>query len=162
MSEMKLTYGGPAIHKIEKYNPTEVIVRLEREHPRATRDQIEKLFLAEIEDDKDYRTPALRYFFWNAWMGLHPESRSSPRSKQPQQLAAKTRQLADTYVEKIKQNIIIGELMTPLNKKLADCTGTELIKVGGVYTRIGEIVKRRKVGAVLTEDQLWKLWKESK
>lgn len=156
----KFTYAGPALHKIERYNPTQVIARLERENPRRSRDEIERLFIAEIEDDVDYRTPALKYYFWHAWNGLHPEKRPPPASN-PKQRANMQAQ-AKTFLETMKRNVIISELLMQNGKKVADCTGTEMAKFGGFYAKIGQIVKGRKVGAVLTEEQLRKLWQESR
>lgn len=159
MIDLQATYGGPAVHKTEKFNPTEILVRLISENPGTSRGAIEKLFIAEIEDDKDYRTPALKYFFWNAWVGLHPRRRKSRQKTKRQE--AKMRQAVAEKVQQLKRAVIISELLMPNNKTVAECTGTEMTKFGRFGAKVGMLVGHRKVGAVLSEDQLWKLWKEA-
>jgi hypothetical protein len=160
MIELNAIYGGPAVHKTEKFNPTEVLIRLIDENPSARRDAIEKLFIAEIEDDRDYRTPALKYFFWNAWAGLHP-ARHKSRVKTRQQ-QTEMRQAIDEKIQQIKRAVIISELIMPNDKTVAQCTGLEMTKFGKFGTKVGKIAGRHKVGATLSEEQLWKLWQESK
>ncbi len=162
MIDLQATYGGPAIHKTERLNPTEVLVRLIDENPGVARDVIEKLFIAEIEDDKDYRTPVIKYFFINAWSGLHPvhSKKVSSRARAAQQ-AADSRAVAEK-VQQLKKAVIISELLMPNNKKVADCTGIEMMKFGKWHAAVGKIVKRRVVGKVLNEEQLYDLWRKQK
>lgn len=150
-----LTYGGPAVHKTERYNPTEILVRLIKDNPKKSREAIERLWLAEVEDDPEYRTPALKYYFFNAWTGLHP---NRPPRRAAKSEAAQINASVAHVVEKLKRAIIISELIQPNGKKIADCTGTEMGKFGKFGIAVSGIVKRRKVGAVLTEEQLYKLW----
>lgn len=159
MIDIQAVYAGPMIHKTEKFNPTEVLVRLIDENPGASRDVVERLFIAEIEEDRDYRTPVLKYFFFNAWMGLHPERRQKSRERNMLQ-KAELKQAAAENIQRIKRAVIISELMMPNNKKVADCTGIEMAKFGKFGAKIGKLVQRRKVGAVLSEQQLWKMYQD--
>lgn len=162
MIDLQATYGGPAIHKTERLNPTEVIVRLIEENPGASRDVLEKLFISEIEDDPDYRTPVIKYFFINAWSGLHPLARRKVSKREIEQRIAEERQAVEKDVQRLKRAVILSELVMPNNKKVADCTGTEMMKFGKWHAAVGKIVKRRKVGAVLTEEQLYEIWRKQK
>lgn len=154
MFELNGIYAGPAVNKTKTSNPTEVMVRLIQKHPDASYETIEKKVIAKIEDDEDLRTPALQYFCRNAWSSLH---RTTPYRRNNAETA---RQIAEG-VQRAKQ-IVLLELIAPNGKRVGDCTGIEMTKFGGFYAKIGKAVGRRKVGAVLSEDQLWKLWKESK
>lgn len=162
MIDLQATYGGPAIHKTERLNPTEVIVRLIEENPGASRDVLEKLFIAEIEDDRDYRTPVLKYFFINAWSGLHPLARRKVSKREIEQRITEERQAVEKKFQELKRAVILSELIMPNNKKVADCTGIEMMKFGKWHAAVGKIVKRRVVGKVLNEEQLYDLWRKSK
>lgn len=162
MINLQATYGGPAIHKTERLNPTEVIVRLIEENPGASRDVLEKLFIAEIEEDPDYRTPVIKYFFINAWSGLHPVHSRKHSRKETERRAAEERQEVEKKVQQLKRAVILSELIMPNNKKVSECTGTEMMKFGKWHAAVGKIVKRRVVGKVLNEDQLYDLWKKTK
>lgn len=56
--------------------------------------------------------------------------------------------------ESIRHNFSLLQMDTPLGKPLSQCTGTELIKIGGWYASVGRRVGRRKVSSVMTEDML--------
>lgn len=161
MIELDSVYAGPAINKLEKFNPLDIVVRLIDENPGASRDVLEKLFIEEVEEDKDYRRPALKYYFQNNWKTLMDPRPRARRAKNERQ-EAETRRAVAEDVQKLKRAIIISELLMPNNKKVADCTGVEMGKFGKFGAKVAKIVKRRKVGVVLTEEQLYKLWQESK
>ena len=56
-----------------------------------------------------------------------------------------------------KQAMILLDFVMPNDKELRDCTGTEVAKFGGKFVEIGQKAGKRKVGAVLTDDDLRKL-----
>ena len=155
MIELNAIYGGPAVHKTERANPTELIIGLKDANPTSSKEVIERLFLNAIFGDitlpePDYLTPIGKYYFHNAWTQLRCNPRRSKR--RPVNVATRKHE-----VEKIKQKIasvIIGELLMPNGKMVKDCTGTEMVKYGGHWARMGRIAKRKKVGDVLSEQQL--------
>lgn len=153
MTMTNATYGGPAIHKTEQLNPTEIIARLIKEKPKASREVIEHMFIAEVEEDREYIKPCLKYYFWNAWNGLHPKQRARPTT-----IREEDRRVISETVRKIKASIVLSELIMPNGKMLAKCTGTEVAKVSKFGAAIAAVAKRKRIGEVLTEKQLLKLW----
>lgn len=145
---LEATYAGPVVHKTEKVNPTEVISRLIRQRPRATKETIERLFIAEIEDDQKYMVPIVRYFFLNAWNSLHPVRRSPGKIDKAE---------VDKVANRLRA-VIIGELIMPNGKQVAACTGTEMTVFGDFGTEVGRIAKRKVVGKVLNEQALVEIW----
>lgn len=144
-------YGGPAVHKTEQSNPTEIIVRLRKKHPHLTRDQIETRFLDQVASDEDLVTPCLKYYFLNAWRGL--EASKTRRPMTGEEIALAQQRL---------RAVIIGDLLTPHGKKVKDCTGTEMAVCGKFGAEVARIVKRRVVGNVLDETELLAIWKTVK
>jgi hypothetical protein len=54
------------------------------------------------------------------------------------------------------------KVTAPNGLKLADCTGAECRKFGGLYTEIGEAVSANKtVGEQLTKEEAQRLWREA-
>lgn len=155
MIELHATYAGPAIRKTEAANPTEIVTRLVEQNPEASRDVIIQLFVREIIDDEALVTACLKYFAWHAWQGLQPRKQ---RRQTSSDRAARAKAVG-AIVEKLRRAVIISELLMPNNKPVAQCTGTEMAKFGRFGAAVSKIAKRRKVGDVMSEDQLWKLWK---
>ena len=147
---LAIEYGGPTVHKTEQSNPTEIIVRLRKKHPRYTRDQIEERFLAEIAGDEDLVTPCLKYYFLNAWRGLEVRAKPNPVSSDKIALAAQR-----------LRSVIISDLIMPNGKKIKDCTGTEMRTFGNFGIEVAQIVKRGVVSKFLDETELRALWKRT-
>lgn len=151
------TYAGPMLHKTERHNPTELIVRLMEKHPGADRQEIETMFIANVIDDHDYLMPCLKYFFFNAWTGLHPK---------PGKPSKTISRRASTAVSAIKKAIVIGELLMPNGKTVRKCTGFEMRRIGGRFSKFGtacaKIAKGRKIENAIPEKDLLKLWQQHK
>jgi hypothetical protein len=148
---LQATYAGPFVHKTEKHNPTEIIVRLEKKYPRASQEKIERLFLAEVEEAREYLIPCLRYYFLNAWVGLHPAPRRAPAHRI-------SKDEVDKAERRLKAAVVLSEMVMPNGKKLAMCTGTEMATFGRFGAAVAKRAKRQVVGKVLKERDLTDIW----
>lgn len=63
---------------------------------------------------------------------------------------------ASAVVDAIKQ-VALMDLMMPNGKKARDCRGTELVKFGGKWAKIGRQAGRKIMGTVFDEDGLRKI-----
>lgn len=149
---MTYVYGGPEMRKAHRTSPTELLTRMfERFPDRDFEEHLEK-FSDAVRSSDDMLEPILRYFVRNAWSDFRRRENAQRARAEPAREERRRAAIAAT-VERIR-SVVIGDILMANGKTVNDCTGTEMKKFGGAWTRIGEIAKRRKVGDVLSEQAL--------
>lgn len=136
-------------------NPDHIIASLVERHPDRSRDHIERLFISKVDDDPALLQLFISYYFGHAWARLKRSLLVPARTEEI------SRQVAEMEI-KLRRSVILSEMIMHNGKKLAECTGIEATKFGGFYAKVGQIAKRRKIGTVMTEAQLWDLWQRHK
>ena len=139
-------------------NPRELLRRIIDGKPKADEAKWRESFWKEIEDDKDYLQAIVEY-----WLDNNLRSLSDPK------LARRTHGLQKQAISSVKATVAqrirttLLELKMPNGKTLGNCTGMECAKFGGWLTEVGNVVPAStKVADHLSEDEVRKLWHESK
>jgi hypothetical protein len=157
--ELNATYGGPAIRKTVAANPSEIFTRLHSLHPSLSRDALIEAFVQEIKEDEELVTACIKYFGWHAWQGLN--RRTAPKPYRPKAPPSTEDQRVVVEIAQKLRRVVISSILMPNGKTFAECTGTEVAKVSKFGAAVAKIVGRRKVGSVLDEKALSKLWKQN-
>ena len=155
--------------------------RLRDENPRASKSEVEVLYMAEYRQDDDLIEAAGIRVFGNDYESLMAQEDAEP---QPQSAPVRQRQAVERVQQPVRpirrvsaadlaaigqrvRNIILLELPTANGKKLGDCTAPELRALGGWHftlaDRIGddttiarESVARTRRGAFAMRQASWR------
>lgn len=126
------------------------IAKLRDDNPQATEDRLIKLFADAMREDDDLLNAAAEYAVINAVNSIVRTSVAREPIK-PVERAERAKQQA-VMVESVKEQIMMLNMEMPNGKRMRWCTGAEMVKFGGAYTRIGKKVGTTKtVGQVLDE-----------
>lgn len=104
-----------------------MLLRLMRQHPGATREELETMYLAEMEASKALTQEAGRRCFDNDFRSTQRAVRT-PRPIDAGELAAANERLA---------KVVLLDLLMPNGKKLRDCTGKDCKAAGGWLMLVG-------------------------
>ena len=151
--ELNLGHKGATRQSWREKDVRELVVRLIEGHPRATRHDLIRLFKEQMREDDDYLDAAADYVVTNAMNALElaqgRQKRAQPEAK------AKVEAEAKSMVQTIKDQIIVLNLEMPNGQRMRYCTGAQMEKFGGAYSRIGKKVgKTKRVGEVMNEKQV--------
>lgn len=129
------------------------IAELRDANPQATEDRLIKLFAERMKEDDDLLNAAAEYAVINAVNSITRTSAARQPAK-PEERAARAQQQT-ALVENIKGQIMMLNMEMPNGKRMRWCTGAEMVKFGGAFTKIGKKVGSAKtVGSVLDEKQV--------
>jgi hypothetical protein len=135
-----------------------VLLRLITEHPDASREELEELYLAKTEMVPALVEEALRRAFDNDMDQIQKPPRRRPRPSAADVEAAKA--AVHETVERIKE-VVLLDLVQPNGKKLRDCTGADVrafeAQMPSWFKAIAAKVKPEEiVGEVLSEAEVRK------
>jgi hypothetical protein len=135
-----------------------VLLRLISEHPDASREELEALYLAKTEMVPALVEEALRRAFDNDLDQIRKPPRRRPRPSAADVEAAKA--AVDETVERIKE-VVLLDLVQPNGKKLRDCTGADVrafeAQMPSWFKAIAAKVKPEEiVGEILSEAEVRK------
>ena len=159
MSALNEGVYGAKVQSWRESNPRDMLWRIMKELP--TKKEAFKQFMSEIKDpdNEDYLDVALEYWFTLNYRSLSNESvpavEKVVHKQQKQREVEEVKEEVQAVIR--KQAMILLDFVMPNDKALRDCTGTEVAKFGGKFVEIGQKAGKRKVGAVLTDDDLRKL-----
>ena len=130
----------------------QLVIALVDENPNTTDEHLIQMAIQRMREDEEWLMAAGEYAVMQTLNTMHARHRSSPVSSQQRAQASAERQ---TIVENIKQQIMLLNLEMPNGKRMRWCTGAEMEKFGGAFSRIGKKVgKSKTVGQVLSEEQV--------
>ena len=165
-----MTFSEPGIRPSKRAtwresNPRVLLQRIAKEHPKASEEELWKLFREELQDDEDYLWSAVRYCFDASMVALlrgdPPKSPAGPgRTARPSSSTT-----ASPIEKRVEQEIQIKLLVTPMpnGKTLGQCTAPECARAGGWLAILAKKIPARKtVADVFTEQQLFATWKATK
>lgn len=146
--------GASFVAKRSPANPRQMLVDMIEGNPGASKDYLFDKFRELISEDDDCMRAVAWYFFVNFY-----EYETTTRNRKPNhqgRVASQARQRV--MVERIKQKIILMDLILPSGKRLGDSTFADCAKAGGWFAKLARSGKPGQiVGKVLTEAQLKKL-----
>lgn len=129
------------------------IAELRAENPSATEESLVALFAKRLREDDDLLNAAAEYAVINAVNSIARAAvaRTPPS---PQERAAIAERQSE-MVQSIKEQIMLLNMEMPNGKRMRWCTGAEMQKFGGAFTKIGKRVGSTKlVGSVMDEKQV--------
>ena len=131
--------------------PSELLIQLHQRFPAESKKEAQQRFINRALEDDEIITAALR-----DWYSLNYRRLTVRRPEEEEIRKPRKDKTAEI------KNEIIGNMLNfvmPTGKTLADTTGRECIRAGGIFVRIGKKVGPGKlVGKVLTNQQLMKLF----
>jgi hypothetical protein len=162
--ETDAVYAGPAVHKTSRFNPTKVLLDLREQHPKSDRAVLLALFRARmieaVREDDDCLHPLSDAYFYREWANIEAyESRADRRGQSKKRPPRKpTDDMKETIKESIRRAVLLDTKL-PDGRPARDHTFAEMNQFGGFWQHIATKGKPgQKVGAVLTDDQVQKLW----
>ena len=138
----------------------EIFHELQRQHPKADNDRLTKLLYERVVDDETAGMAACAYIvktMSNAQESYERNKPEPPARPTAEEIAA--RQEADVVQRaSIKAQILLLNLPMPNGKLARNCTGAELIEIGGGWIKVGKKIGVRSIlGQSLNEEELRKL-----
>ena len=161
------TYGAKR-QTFEKVSPRSILLELYRRHPRASDDEINKMFTDRVIDDVEMLRPIIVYWLAGNRPSLKrsqaPSTLKMPKQRQEEitQQSERVEAIKTTIKAKATQLALLNlEVVISKNKKklLRECSGAECLKAGGWLVSIAKAIKSTEiVGDVLSESKIRKLW----
>lgn len=154
---------GAKVQSWRRANPRDLLKRVIEENAGATEAEILAAFRQRVKepDNEDHLDSVIEYWHTNNYRSLiNPIARQEQRAR----AQAATREAVEVVKEKVRTRIqeearlMLLDLVMPNGKQLRACTGKECGKFGGWLARVGQKVGPRKVGDVLSEAQVRKLF----
>lgn len=131
------------------------IAELRGANPQATEDRLVQLYAERMKADDDLLQATAEYAVINALNSMERKAPAASRTAPaPQERAARAQEV-EKMVSNIKDQITLLNMEMPNGKRMRWCTGAEMMKFGGAFTKIGKKVGSTKnVGTVLDEKQV--------
>ena len=133
------------------------IAELRDANPQSTEDRLVQLYAERMKADDDLLQATAEYAVINALNSMErkaPAASTSRPAPAPQERAARAQEV-EKMVSSIKEQITLLNMEMPNGKRMRWCTGAEMMKFGGAFTKIGKKVGSTKnVGTVLDEKQV--------
>lgn len=160
------TYGAK-VQSWKNANPRDLLKTLIDENPSAAKPALLAMVRSELLDERaaDMLDSVIEYWFTNNYHSLVAPVARAPRPPREVVKAAQTAKVAEIKANvqaRIQEEarLLLLDLVLPNGKALRDSTGNECAKAGGWFTKIASrIPPGKKVGKVLSEDQLRSLWR---
>lgn len=131
---------------------------LREANPKASESRLVTLFAEKMREDESLLLAAAEYVVILAVNSIE-RSANARAVKAPERRAERAATQA-AVVENIKEQVMLLNMEMPNGKRMRWCTGAEMQKFGGAFTKIGKKVGTTKtVGAVLDEKQVRQLLK---
>ena len=143
----------------------DILVEVIEAYPHAGEGALFREFLDRCRNEEECLVAAVRYAFDNSYRTLLSQKEREAKSKPPnveqrvktaRANLARAEEYAET-VKSIKHQVMLLNLPMPNGKLMRNCTGEEMGGFGKTYIKIARKVGFKKVGEVLTEDQLHEL-----
>lgn len=143
----------------------QVFHEIQREYPKAAHDRLVQLMCDRANDERDVLIAAMDYIvtnFTNTQEGYERHAPAIPSPPRPTAEEIAARQQADLEQRaSIKAQIMLLNLPMANGKLARNCTGKELVEIGGAWVNIGKKIGANKLlGQVLNESQLQAFFKK--
>jgi len=140
------------------------------QHPKAGHDKLVRLMCDKAMEEREMLTAAMDYIvtnFTNAQDGYQRRDEAKARSSSssyarstitPEQKEEREKE-NERQRESIKNQIMLLNLPMANGKLARNCTGAELIKLGGAWVKLGKKIGSGKIlGQVLNEEQVQEIY----
>jgi hypothetical protein len=146
MTDFNPNLGKPYATKSGQADPDDVLREIMEEMPGSTEQQTWPLFRQEILKSDDLVEICLRRYHVGVRRRLYREATNKQSVKERKSRAA-------AKAEKVK-DIFILDFIMPNGQRLRDCTFGYVRKVGGAFSKLGEMGKPNQVvGQILSNKQ---------
>ena len=150
-------------------NPRDILKEAMDANPGASKESLLATVRDELlrEDRFEYLDAVIEYWFANNY---HSLVKPSPTPKDVMARRAVSTAAKERAVSELKKKVqtrireeaeaIQLDFVMPSGKALRDATGAECARAGGWFTKISaKVSARQRVGSVLSEDQVRKIWR---
>lgn len=142
--------GASFLSKRSAENARQMLLALADANKGVSKDDLFKLFRAELEADTGYQRAVDWYFFVNFYSYEFTNRSGNLRAQ-----SAEARQHKQEIVNIIHQQLVLLDLTMPNGKPMKECSGAEMAKFGSRFQKVAERVgKTKTVGSVLSEEQV--------
>lgn len=130
------------------------VADLRTANPRADDTRLASLFAERMRVDDALLSAAAEYVVMLAVNSIQRAQAAQPTVRPEKNRAAATAQ-QDAVMANVREQIILLNMEMPNGKRMRWCTGAEMLKFGGAFTKIGKKVGTTKiVGQVMDEKQV--------
>jgi hypothetical protein len=161
--EANAIYGGPAVHKTSRLNPTKVLLELRERHPTDDKATVLEMFrvrmLKLVREEDDWLTPLADAYFYREWNNIDQyETRTTKAGRLNTPVPRKP---TAANQENMKERIRLAVLDTllPDGRAAREHTFADIGKFGGFWTHLSMQGKpSQKVGDMLSDSQVQAMW----
>lgn len=146
--------GSAAQARYSKKSPLELMVRLIESDPTASRDRLIAKWIDEAKEEGGYEEAVWIYAATNYFNNAIHSRREPLPTVTREQVAARMKTSVEAITRQLAEKFLSLEFIMPNGHRLADCTGTEVAKAGGIFAAIGKKAGKRLVREAFTEGQL--------
>jgi hypothetical protein len=164
MENLNTRQGAARMGRRSSKSPLELLQRLVDGDPNASRSRVLKNWLKEVRADDAYIEAVELYAFDNLWNSVTRKRdvvrRPTPSAEDKVALRKWREERIASIHEQVVEKVLTLSFVMPNGRSLADCSGTEVAKVGGIFAAIGKRAGKRLVREAFTDDQLRALAKQ--
>ena len=161
MENLSTRQGAASMGRRSSKSPLELLQRLVDGDPRASRERVLKHWLKEVRADDAYIEAVELYAFDNLWNSVTRKRDVVRRQPSEEERVAIKREreervssIVNSIHEQVVEKVLTLSFVMPNGHRLAECTGHEVAKFGGVFVKIGEKAGKRLVGKVFDDKKL--------
>ena len=155
--ELNIGHSGITRQSWSRDNIRVIWREIKEAHPKASLERLARILSERLRDDVDLLDAAADYIASNMEAALMRYGAKESAPVAPRKTEAERQRGAATRtatVESIKQQIMLLNMEMPNGKRLRYCTGTEVLKFGDGFRRIGKKAGTKMVGSVLNENEV--------
>lgn len=157
--EVNLGMAGAIRQSWSRDSIRQIFRELQEQHPKADHNRLVKLLSERLANEHAALIAACDYIVTNF---LDSQEGYERRARQKTTLSpeevARRRQQTNVAVASIKTQILLLNLPMANGKLARNCTGAELMAIGGGWSRIGKKIGKTKIlGQVMNEEEVRKL-----
>lgn len=146
--------GAAAMARYSKKNPLELMVQMIEADPTASPDRIIAKWIEAARDEGGYEDAVWTYAATNYFSNATRKKQTPLPTVTREQLAVRMKTSVEAVTRQLAEKLLSLEFIMPNGHRLADCTGTDVAKLGGIFIVIGKKAGKRLVSQAFTEDQL--------
>lgn len=156
-TETGMRQGAAAVRRVAEKNPMQLLRSMRQADRTAGKDHMFAQWFDAVRQDDEYLIPTLLHAFTNMWEALEKDEARLPQGRPTKRQVAARKAHITKAVKTTVAQIILLNLEMPNGKRMRYCTGPEMEKFGRHFHKIAMRVGDKRVGEVLSEQEVRKL-----
>lgn len=145
----EVRFGAHYLARRMRVNPRELIIKVLEEHEGENKEEQFEHFREMIKGSDEYQRAVDWYFFTNMHDYVTTNRSSSSRRDHTEEI----KQGVADLKAKVMKTVLTLQFIMPNGKSIAECTGSEVMGFGGLFTAIGRKAGKKLIGEVFTSDK---------